>query len=108
MPSPLDPETAPAIDAAQRHHVLTWEVLEEGDDLGEWLRQSFLADGRTALPDGAYQQIQTSLYEGADRSRGEGVVRGRGRSSEVPRRRGTTPTAWRMSQTRNTPHTMKR
>lgn len=60
MPSPLDPETAPAIDAAQRHHVLTWEVLEEGDDLGEWLRQSFLADGRTALPDGAYCMISKS------------------------------------------------
>ncbi len=33
MPYPLDEETAAAIDAAKRHHVLTWEVLEEGDDV---------------------------------------------------------------------------
>ena len=54
MPYPLDPETAAAVDAAKRHHVLTWEVLEEGDDIGEWLRESLVADGKTPLPDGAY------------------------------------------------------
>ena len=30
MPYPLDSETAAAVEAAQQHHVLTWEVLEEG------------------------------------------------------------------------------
>ncbi len=35
MPYPLDEEAAAAIDAAKRHHVLTWEVREEGDDLGQ-------------------------------------------------------------------------
>jgi len=54
MPYPLDPETAAAIDAAKRHHVLTWEVLEEGDNIGEWVRESYVAKGKTPLPDGAY------------------------------------------------------
>ena len=54
MPFPLDPETAAAVDAAKRHHVLTWEVLEEGEEIGQWVRDSFVAEGNTALPDGAY------------------------------------------------------
>ena len=37
MPYPLDSETAAAIEAAKSHHVLTWELLEEGDDLGQWV-----------------------------------------------------------------------
>jgi len=54
MPYPLDPETAAAVEAAKQHHVLAWEDLEEGDDIGEWVRDSFVAEGRTLLPDGAY------------------------------------------------------
>ena len=54
MPYPLDSETAAAVEAAQQHQVITWEVLEDGDDLGQWLMESFLAAGKTALPDGAY------------------------------------------------------
>ena len=54
MPYPLDAETAAAIEAAKQHHVITWEVLEEGDDIGEWVRDSFVAEGKTLLPDGAY------------------------------------------------------
>ena len=57
MPYPLDSETAAAVDAAQRHHVIPWEVLEEGDDLGQWLTESLLAEGKTALPEGAYGMI---------------------------------------------------
>ncbi len=57
MPYPLDSETAAAIEAAKSHHVLTWEILEEGDEISQWLRESFLAKGRTALPDGAYGLI---------------------------------------------------
>ena len=57
MPYPLDSETAAAIEAAKSHHVLTWEILEEGDEIGQWVRESFLAKGRTALPDGAYGLI---------------------------------------------------
>lgn len=52
--APLDAETAAAIEAAKQHHVLTWEILEEGDDIGEWVRDTFVADGKTLLPDGAY------------------------------------------------------
>lgn len=50
MPYPLDPETAAAVEAAKQHHVLTWDVLEEGDDIGEWVRDSFVAEGRTLPP----------------------------------------------------------
>ena len=36
LPYPLDRKTAAAVSDAQNHHVLTWEVLEEGDDLVDW------------------------------------------------------------------------
>ena len=45
MPYPLDHETAAAIEAAMQRHVLTWEVLEERDDMGQWLRDSLVAEG---------------------------------------------------------------
>ena len=54
MPCPQDPAAAAAIDAAKRHHVLTWEALEEGDELSQWVLESFVAEGGTPLPDGAY------------------------------------------------------
>ena len=54
MPYPLDSETAAAIDAAQKHHAITWEIREEGDDLGQWVVDSFVAEGKPPLPDGAY------------------------------------------------------
>jgi len=41
MPYPLDPETAAAVEAAQRYHVMNWEVLEEGDELDQWVTDSF-------------------------------------------------------------------
>ena len=53
MPYPLDPETAPAVDAARQNYVFTWEDLEEGDELVHWLLDSFLAEGKTTLPDDA-------------------------------------------------------
>ena len=40
----LDAETA------KQHHVLTWEMVEESDDTGQWLTESFLSEGKTALP----------------------------------------------------------
>jgi hypothetical protein len=33
---------------------LTWEVLEESGDLDDWVIDSFVAEGRTSLPEGAY------------------------------------------------------
>ena len=57
MPYPLDSETAAAVDTAQRNYVLTWDALEEGDDLHQWLIKSFVDNGKTALPDNAYGLI---------------------------------------------------
>ena len=54
MPYPLDAETAAAVETAKQHYVMTWEMLEESDDLGEWVTESFVSQGKTALPDGAY------------------------------------------------------
>ena len=54
MPYPLDAETAAAVEAAKQHYVMTWEMLEESDDLGVWVTESFVSQGKTALPDGAY------------------------------------------------------
>jgi len=67
MPYPLDAETAAAIEAAKEHYVLSWEMLEDGDDVGGWLTESFLAEGKTALPDGAYRMISETkpLYSSA-------------------------------------------
>ena len=61
-PYPLDSETAAAVEAAKQHYVMTWEFLEEGDDLGQWLLESFLAKGRTALPDGAYGMMSGAKH----------------------------------------------
>ena len=41
---------------------MTWELLEEGDDLGQWLLESFLAKGNTALPDGAYGMMSGAKH----------------------------------------------
>jgi hypothetical protein len=54
LPYPLDPETAAAIDAAKEHYVLTWDLLAEGDDITGWVQDYFVAQGKTALPNGAY------------------------------------------------------
>jgi hypothetical protein len=59
LPYPLDPETAAAVEALKEHYILTWELLEEGDEITGWVTDSFLAEGKTELPDGAY-----SLQEG--------------------------------------------
>lgn len=57
MPYPLDQETAAAVEAAKQHHVIPWEVLEEGEDISQWVIDSYLANGKTALPDGVYGMI---------------------------------------------------
>ena len=61
-PYPLDSETATAMEAARQHYVLTWEILEERDDIGQWLIDSFLAKGKTALPDGASGLISETKF----------------------------------------------
>ena len=55
IPYPLDPEAASAVEAAKHQYVTTGEMLEEGGEPGQWLLESFLAEGRTALPDNAYK-----------------------------------------------------
>jgi len=54
MPYPFDEETAAAVEAAKQNYVLTWEAIEENDDIGQWLKDSLVAGGKTLLPDGAY------------------------------------------------------
>jgi len=53
MPYPLDAETAATVEAAKQNYVLTWEAIEENDDIGQWLKDSLVAKGKTLLPDGA-------------------------------------------------------
>ena len=55
MPYPLVPETADAVDAAIQNHVIPWEALEESDDVAGWVTYSFVAEGKTELPEGAYR-----------------------------------------------------
>ena len=49
-----------AVDSAQHNYVLTWDMLEEGEELNQWVGESFLTEGRTALPEYAY--IMTGNY----------------------------------------------
>jgi hypothetical protein len=62
LPYPLDPGTAAAVDAAKEHYVLTWELLEEGDDITSWVQDYFLAQGKTVLPEGAYSMRDGSKF----------------------------------------------
>ena len=94
MPYPLDSETAAAWEAAQQHHVLTWEVLEEGDELANWVLESFVAEGKTPLPEGAYL-MRSGIYSRIQRAF---------KSSSMAR---TTFTVWRMCLTSNMTHTMR-
>ncbi len=55
MPYPLDPETATAVDAAIQNHLIPWEALEQSDDVTGWVTDSFVAEGKTELPEGAYR-----------------------------------------------------
>ena len=55
MPYPLDPETAAAVDAAIQNHLITWEALEESDEVAGWVTDSFVAEGKTELPSGVYR-----------------------------------------------------
>ncbi|HZA25943.1 MAG TPA: hypothetical protein VFA32_25690, partial [Dehalococcoidia bacterium] len=54
LPYPLDPETAAAVDAAKEHHVMTWELLEEGEEITGWVEDYFLAQAKPDLPYEAY------------------------------------------------------
>ena len=54
MPYPLDPQTAAAVGAAQHNCVLAWAILERDEELNKWVVDSFLNEGKTALPDYAY------------------------------------------------------
>ncbi|MCX5999094.1 MAG: hypothetical protein NTU41_05730 [Chloroflexi bacterium] len=55
MPYPLDPETAAAVDAAIKHHVTTWEQLDEDGTIETWLFDHLVKQGATELPDSAYE-----------------------------------------------------
>jgi hypothetical protein len=61
LPYPLDPDTAAAVEAAKANYVLTWDLLEEGDDITSWFLDYFMAQGKAELPDRAY-----SLQEGTN------------------------------------------
>jgi hypothetical protein len=54
LPYPLDPETAAAVNAAKEHHVMTWELLEEGEEIPGWVENYFVAQGKPDLPYEAY------------------------------------------------------
>src|SRR5919106_2562845 len=60
LPYPLDPETAAAVDAAKEHYVLTWALLEEGDEITEWVQDYFTAQGKSELPYQAYSLRESS------------------------------------------------
>ncbi|HZA24144.1 MAG TPA: hypothetical protein VFA32_16335, partial [Dehalococcoidia bacterium] len=60
IPYPLDPHTAAAVDAAKEHYVLTWDLLEEGDDITGWVQDYFAAQGKSGLPAGAYTLRESS------------------------------------------------
>lgn len=68
-PYPLDPETAAAVEAAKKHHVVTWDYLEESGIIEDWVTKSFIEEGKTELPYGAYtggvdeEELQTLFHD---------------------------------------------
>lgn len=54
LPYPLGPETAAAVEAAQKRGVETWGLLAEGEVLEEWVRTQYVREGRIKLPWGAH------------------------------------------------------
>ncbi len=68
LPYPLDPETAAAVDAAIQNHLIPWEALEESDDVVGWVIDSFVAEDKAELPEGAYrlQRHYTGSLSGPD------------------------------------------
>ncbi len=69
LPYPLDEETAAAVEAAQQKYIITWELLQDGDELDEWVLDSFVAEGMTQLPYTAYgvrRSVQSRLSEAAN------------------------------------------
>jgi len=60
LPYPLGPETAAAVDAAKEHYVLTWELLEEGDDITGWVQDYFVNQGKIELPYQAHSIRESS------------------------------------------------
>ena len=38
-----------------QNHLIPWEDLENSDELTGWVTDSFLAEGKTELPEGAYR-----------------------------------------------------
>ncbi|MFQ6028639.1 MAG: hypothetical protein ACE5Q6_14225 [Dehalococcoidia bacterium] len=61
LPYPLDADTADAVDAAIAHWILPWQMLAEGDELDRWITDHYLAEGKTALPDGAYRLLYSKF-----------------------------------------------
>jgi hypothetical protein len=60
LPYPLDPETTAAVDAAKEHYVLTWDLLEEGDNITSWVQKYFENQGKDELPYQAYSLRESS------------------------------------------------
>ena len=54
MPYPLDTDTAAAVQAAIRHEVTTWEMIEE-DSIESWLYNHLISQGAIQLPENSYE-----------------------------------------------------
>jgi hypothetical protein len=74
LPYPLGPEAAAAVEAMKEHYVLTWDLIEEGDEITAWVQEYFVDQGRTTLPEGAYSLQERD--EQSFNSSAEEVVRG--------------------------------
>jgi hypothetical protein len=93
LPYPLGCDTAAAVEAAKEHYVLTWELLEEGDQITGWVQEYFAAQGKSELPDGAYSLQEASKWRSTTGPT-EGEVRA------LFRKGGTFRSSW---QARTTP-----
>jgi hypothetical protein len=62
LPYPLDSETVATVEAVKEHYVLTWELLEEGDQITGWVQDYSLAQGKPELPYRAYSLRDDSKF----------------------------------------------
>jgi hypothetical protein len=61
LPYPLDPEVGAAVEAAVQRHVISWEQLEEGGYIEEWVKKAYVEEGKTELPFWSYSMDRREL-----------------------------------------------
>jgi hypothetical protein len=61
LPYPLAPETGAAVESAIQRHVIIWEQFEEGGYIEEWVKKTYVEEGKRELPFWSYSMDRREL-----------------------------------------------